>query len=1012
MDCEPVKIDFFEKLSSVNARTAQRYQQVELEIAPSLTQEDLMQWSSLCCELAEAGWHAWETADKYIELSQQTLTRFGPECLVSVGRFGLTLCKNSFEPANVYFEAINAGFPELNIEQLKLIESVGQVLTERYKQAASLVARYFSCGFSISRLQDIDTVKDWCEVASHQINLGRPEILALIETSEQYPMANWRFARSLYEMSPQTGQAYVLSFGFLTNRLTSVEREFETLVFDYSKSKQPMQGLYAALKETIPQLESNAVNMLIRLLQKIPRTDLAQALVETCSKPPLSAVLSNEAVMSTWIETGLDLLPLKPDSALAFLKHESSQSTDLLERLLGQVRFSEEQRMLQLYSEALVGTRLKLVANDLVEQEYRSLPSSDGQSVFLPEVVGRHEHKQDNFRWMKVALCHQLGCYEFGTFDFKYDNSHVPFGDYFRTFDEPRLAADLFKILEDGRIDWRMQTQYKGIAKDFALLKRDEIEKRPRAPMGGRNQLLELLTRYSLDFSADIQALLTSDTNAPIDGVTVSNSNDQFVLDDELSDLEAELISIFQPLKSLDSTVFDSIQALHECYDIVSQLSRDKVDLPGVDFRGRISLDKASMNLELTAIEDADVEFTEDEDGISLTGAADTKDIKIDEIKKGDVQEASSVMIADQDMAMDDEIEHVDEPGGSKEFEELKNERDKPIPETAYKYDEWDHTIEDYRKRWCTLYEIRAVDEDVDFVPNLLSEHRGLANQVRKQLNMLRPEMLRKVKGMFDGEELDLERAVEAVVNRKSGVSPDENIYIQRQRKDRDVSALFLLDMSASTDDPIADPDNEPAQVSYDDDEDFMRGYYDELDSMPKDTRKKIIDLEKESVVLMAEALQGLGDSYAVCGFSGYGRDRVEYFICKDFEEPYNHKVKARIGGIKPCRSTRMGPAIRHATKMLAATESRIKALIIISDGYPQDHDYGSDRNSKDYGIKDTTKALTEATQKGVQSFCLTVDPSGHDYLREMCPDQQYMVMQDLSQLPNELSKVYRGLTT
>ena len=90
MDCEPVKIDFFEKLSSVNARTAQRYQQVELEIAPSLTQEDLMQWSSLCCELAEAGWHAWETADKYIELSQQTLTRFGPECLVSVGPVSYT----------------------------------------------------------------------------------------------------------------------------------------------------------------------------------------------------------------------------------------------------------------------------------------------------------------------------------------------------------------------------------------------------------------------------------------------------------------------------------------------------------------------------------------------------------------------------------------------------------------------------------------------------------------------------------------------------------------------------------------------------------------------------------------------------------------------------------------------------------------------------------------------------------------------------------------------------------
>jgi nitric oxide reductase NorD protein len=1003
---------FFERLNNVNARTAQRYQQVERDIALSLTQEDLTQWSTLCCELAEAGWHAWETADKYIELSQQTLTQFGPTCLVSVGGFGLTLCKNSFEPANVYFEAVHAGFPELNIERLKLIESVGQVLTERFKQAASLVARYFNCGFSISRLHDIDTVKDWCDIASQQISLGRPEMLALIEATEQHPTVNWRFAHSLYKISPQTGQAYVLSFGFLMNRLTSVEREFETLVLKYAESEQPMEGLYAALNEAIPQLQSNSVNVLIRLLQKIPRAELAQALVETCAKPPLSVVLSNQTVMSTWIETGLDLLPLKPDSALAFLKLESSKSTDLLEQLLGQVRFSEEQRMLQLYSEALVGTRLKIVANDLVEQEYRSLPSSDGQSVFLPEIVGRYEDKNDNFRWMKVALCHQLGCYEFGTFDFKYKNSHVPFGDYFRTFYEPRLAADLFKILEDGRIDWRMQTQYKGIAKDLDWLKQDEIAKRPSSPMGGRNQLLELLTRYSLDFSLAPSASSTPDTNATLDSLSQSDHNGQFLLDAEQSDLQAELIAIFQPLRSPSATVFDSIQALQECYVIVSQLTRDKVDLSGVDFRGRISLDKASMNLELTAIEDADVEFTEDEDGISLTGAADTKDVKIDEIKKGDVQDASSVMLGDQDMEVDDELEHVDEPGGSKEFEELKNERDKPIPETAYKYDEWDYTIEDYRKRWCTLYEIRAVDEDVDFVPNLLSEHRGLANQVRKQLNMLRPEMLRKVKGMFDGEELDLERAVEAVVNRKSGVSPDENIYVQRQRKDRDVSALFLLDMSASTDDPIPDPDNEPAQVSYQDDEDFMRGYYDEFDQMPKDTRKKIIDLEKESVVLMAEALQGLGDSYSVCGFSGYGRDRVDYFICKDFEEPYNHKVKARIGGIKPCRSTRMGPAIRHATNMLAATESRIKALIIISDGYPQDHDYGADRNSKDYGIKDTTKALSEATQKGVQSFCLTVDPSGHDYLREMCPDQQYMVMQDLTQLPSELSKVYRGLTT
>jgi nitric oxide reductase activation protein len=271
--------------------------------------------------------------------------------------------------------------------------------------------------------------------------------------------------------------------------------------------------------------------------------------------------------------------------------------------------------------------------------------------------------------------------------------------------------------------------------------------------------------------------------------------------------------------------------------------------------------------------------------------------------------------------------------------------------------------------------------------------------------------MLRKVKGVTDGEELDLEKAVEAIVDRRSGWTPGEAIYVQRQRKDRDVSALFLLDMSASTDDRIPDPDAPPLP-KWDEDEDeeaFLANFYDKVEAARSGTR--IIDLEKQAVILMANALEGLGDSYSICGFSGYGRERVDYFLCKDFSESLNENVKGRIGAIKPCRSTRMGPPIRHAVRSLAATESRVKALIIISDGYPQDHDYGSDRNSREYGIRDTTMALTEARRQGIQTFCLTVDQSGHDYLREMCPDQQYMVMREIKQLPQELTKVYRSLT-
>ena len=328
-----------------------------------------------------------------------------------------------------------------------------------------------------------------------------------------------------------------------------------------------------------------------------------------------------------------------------------------------------------------------------------------------------------------------------------------------------------------------------------------------------------------------------------------------------------------------------------------------------------------------------------------------------------------------------------------------------PVP-THYYYDEWDYHISDYRRRWCRLIEIHDSEEDASYYRQSVAEHLALQKQVRRQLSRLKPELLVKVRGSPDGEDMDLEKAIEAVIDRRAGKTPSDRIYVERHRQGRDVAALFLVDLSASTDDRIPDANAEPEPpIEYHD--------FDWSDEPPMQVPEgdKIIDLEKHAVIQMAQALEALGDHYAVCGFSGYGREQVEYTVCKRFNQPLDATVKAKIGGLTACRSTRMGPAIRHAAMQLGQTDARIKALIVISDGYPQDHDYGQDRNDREYGIHDTMKALQEAKQQGVQSFCLTVDPSGHDYLRLMCPDRQYMVIQDVTQLPNELSKVYRSLT-
>ena len=113
---------------------------------------------------------------------------------------------------------------------------------------------------------------------------------------------------------------------------------------------------------------------------------------------------------------------------------------------------------------------------------------------------------------------------------------------------------------------------------------------------------------------------------------------------------------------------------------------------------------------------------------------------------------------------------------------------------------------------------------------------------------------------------------------------------------------------------------------------------------------------------------------------------------------------------MEPRRYTRMGPAIRHAATKLVAQPARTKVLIVVSDGYPQDKDYGPIAGDSEYGLHDTARALQEAERAHISTFCITVDPAGHDYLRRMCAEDRYLVIDDVTALPEELSKIYRAL--
>jgi nitric oxide reductase NorD protein len=320
------------------------------------------------------------------------------------------------------------------------------------------------------------------------------------------------------------------------------------------------------------------------------------------------------------------------------------------------------------------------------------------------------------------------------------------------------------------------------------------------------------------------------------------------------------------------------------------------------------------------------------------------------------------------------------------EEEEIARRRGRTARDLHYVYDEWDYEIEDYRSHWCELREVSLAEDNGVFFSRTLATYAELTPDIKREFQRLRPKMFHLVKGLEDGEDIDLNAMVTARVDRRLGNTPSSKLYVARQQVQRDVGVLFLVDLSASTGAALADAEGVATQ---------------------QDT-PRVIDVIKESLVLLSVALEEIGDSYAIYGFSSRGRNDVEVYPVKTFRDSLSAEVKGRIGALSPQGSTRMGTAVRHATRKLKDLATRAKLLVLLSDGYPEDPGYGKPVVPPMYGLRDTLMAFREAERSGILSYCLTVDKGGHDYLQEMCAPSRYMVIDDIVSLPTELPKIYQ----
>jgi hypothetical protein len=332
-------------------------------------------------------------------------------------------------------------------------------------------------------------------------------------------------------------------------------------------------------------------------------------------------------------------------------------------------------------------------------------------------------------------------------------------------------------------------------------------------------------------------------------------------------------------------------------------------------------------------------------------------------------------------------------------------------PGHAHPIDEWDYRQQRLLKHWCTLIERRLHGGDTAFIHTVRRRHAGLARRVHRQFAAWRPEGLQRVHGASDGDEVELDRVIEAMVDRRAGLFDDRAWYVRRDRAQRDVATAFLVDTSASTDFVLPDATVGPPRPAPSAQADAVYLYDLALSAPPPEPpKRRVIDVAKDALALMCDALHTLGDCFAVYTFSGHGRTQVDFRIVKSFDEAVSSRTAARS---RRCDRTapRTGAAIRHATAQLVRQSQRRRALIVVTDGYPEDIDYGPEPRDLRYGLEDTAHALLEAQASAVHTFCLAIDPAGHDYLRRMCPPRRYLVIKDLAALPDELAKVYQAMT-
>ncbi len=293
-------------------------------------------------------------------------------------------------------------------------------------------------------------------------------------------------------------------------------------------------------------------------------------------------------------------------------------------------------------------------------------------------------------------------------------------------------------------------------------------------------------------------------------------------------------------------------------------------------------------------------------------------------------------------------------------------------------YPEWDHHTKTYRPDWTSVYEALHPSGNPADIDKLLEKHAALAKQLKRLLDLLKPQDKVRIRYQEEGSELDLDVALRALVDFKGGATPDPRINMSHRTDGRNIAVMLLVDQSESLHQKVG----------------------------AGETAQSILELSQEAVSLLAWAIDRLGDPLAIAGFHSNTRHEVRYQHIKGFSERWDDTVKARVAAMDAGYSTRMGAALRHAGHYLGARKADKRILLVLTDGEPADIDVTDPEHLR----ADTKKAVEELDTKGITTFCLSLDPKADEYVREIFGNR-FRVLDRIERLPEQLPMLYLSLT-